>query len=229
MSRIIAFLVTIYSCLVPLSPAVADNERTPETQTQMVVVDSDLFLLGTFDSYTADMVIQKLESNEGVERVVFTANGGSNDDRDTLRLGRYIRAQELHTHLITDGVAASGGVSLFLAGVERSVGAGAFVGIHAWAQCSRNASGYQCRSATEFERDDEVHDLHRDYIVEMLGDDAFYWFSINAAAHNSIHWLPEEDLHQFQVVNTDTQLNFSIPFAEAFLAEYEQTCHNCPE
>ncbi|MCC5878324.1 MAG: hypothetical protein JJU03_00305 [Idiomarina sp.] len=229
MHRKPTWLLYMLACLVALSAGLAHPQHDSQSETKLAIVDSDLFLLGTFDSYTSDTVIRKLEANPDITRLVLTANGGSIDDRDTLRLGRYIRAQRLNTHIVAKGVAASGGVSLFLAGVERSVGAGAFVGVHAWAQCSRHGSHNQCKPATEFERGNDAHDLHRDYIVEMLSDEAFYWFSINSAAHNSIHWLSEEELHQFQVVTTDDEINLSIPFADAFFAEYEQTCHNCPK
>ena len=58
-----------------------------------------------------------------------TANGGSINDQDTIKLGHYIRSQGLDTHFIANGVAASGGVSLYLAGVNRSVGEGAHIGV----------------------------------------------------------------------------------------------------
>ncbi len=205
----------------------ADSDDIGLTST--AVVGSNLFLLGTFDDYTANQVIHILKNNPHIKRVVMTANGGSVNDRETLRLGRYIRAKGLDTHLITNGVAASGGVSLFLSGVKRSVGTGSYIGVHAWAECSdNNKHETVCRPATEFDRDDIAHDLHRDYTIEMLGSDTFYWFSIGSAAHNSIHWLSNTELKNYKVVNTTLNETLTIPFKNKFKQEYKATCHNCP-
>lgn len=196
--------------------------------TTVSVVNENLYLLGTFDDVTAQYVIKVLENNPQVQRIVLTANGGSINDQETLRLGRYIRSQRLDTHLISGGVAASGGVSLLLSGYNRSVGENVFVGVHAWASCSGKESQSTCRSATEFERDDDAHDLHRDYIQEMLGEDGFYWHSIESASHDSIHWLSEQELKQFNVINSEIETPLMMPFGSAFESEYTQTCHNCP-
>ncbi|MCH8536318.1 MAG: hypothetical protein LAT66_00985 [Alkalimonas sp.] len=208
----------------------AGDQHQYTSQTKAEIVDDNLFLLGTFDDYTAKYVIAILEQNRHISRIVLTANPGSINDAETLRLGRYIRQRGLDTHLIKGGVATSGGVSLLLAGINRSAGFNAFLGVHSWAQCSRDNRGeHHCIQATAFEEDDKAHDLHRVYIKEMLGDDSFYWFSIHSAAHNSIHWLAGEELIQYRVINTELEQTLDIPFAEAFAREYELTCHNCPK
>lgn len=208
----------------------AQEQHKDASQTKMNVVGENLFLLGTFDHYTARDAIAMLEQNPKITRIVLTANPGSINDIETLRLGRYIRKRGLDTHLIEGGVATSGGVSLLLAGNNRTVGDNAFLGVHSWAECSRDDHGKQhCIQATAFEKDDQAHDLHRVYIKEMLGDDSFYWFSIHSAAHNAIHWLMTEEMAQYQVINSELQQALDIPFPKAFEREYELTCHNCPK
>jgi hypothetical protein len=212
-----------------------DLERSPAVlagkgETTISVVEENLFLLGTFDDHTANRVIALLEDHSKIKRIVLTANGGSINDRETLRLGRHIRKLGLDTHLVAGGVATSGGVSLLLAGANRSVGDNTFLGVHSWAQCSRNEKDERtCKSATDFEQHSEEHDLHRDYTIEMLGSDAFYWFSIKSAPHDSIYWLSSHDLEEFGVTNTNFDGRINIPFEEAFHHEYELTCHNCPQ
>ena len=198
-------------------------------QTTIYVEGENLYLLGTFDDYTTDRVIKILEDSSHVTRIVLTANGGSINDRETLRLGRYIRSHNLNTHLIAGGVATSGGVSLLLAGKNRSVGKNTFLGVHSWNQCShKEESELNCKQATDFDRQSDEHDLHRDYIIEMLGNDTFYWFSIESAPHNSIHWLSVEELINFGVVNAELNEPIQLPFEEKFQQEYKLTCHNCP-
>lgn len=208
----------------------AEEQHKSKSQTKMSIVGENLFLLGTFDHYTAKNAIALLEQTPDITRIVLTANPGSINDIETLRLGRYIRKRGLDTHLIEGGVATSGGVSLLLAGKNRTVGGNAFLGVHSWAKCSRDDHGkLDCIQATAFAKDDQAHDLHRVYIKEMLGDDRFYWFSIYSAAHNSIHWLMTEEMIQYQVVNSELQQALDIPFPKAFEREYELTCHNCPK
>ena len=107
---------------------------------------------------------------------MFTVNGGSEDDEAVLNLGRYIRKVGLDTHLIEGGVIASGGVSLFLAGTKRSIGKDALVGVHSWQHCSNR--NLPCRTATEFTHSVSAHDLHKNYIVDMLSVDRFTGFQL---------------------------------------------------
>lgn len=209
------------------SISISQVNTNKKTETITAISGVNLFLLGTFDDYTADTVIKILENNTAIERIVLTANGGSINDDETLKLGRYIRSRALNTHLISNGVLASGGVSLFLSGVKRSIGKSTFMGVHSWAQCS--GSNDDCKLATEFGYDDPAHHLHLDYTKEMLGSGSFYWFSINSAPHNSIYWLTNEDLHFYKIINHSIDLNLTLPFEKEFKKEYELTCHNCPK
>lgn len=202
------------------------DEEQLSSRTRMAISDNALFLLGTFDDHTAAKAIGYLKQHSHIQVIVLTANGGSMNDEETLRFGRYIRANGLDTHLIKNGVAASGGVSLLLAGNNRSIGEGAHVGVHAWAQCRSREN--ICVPATDFAESDEAHSLHRNYIQQMLDKDDFYWFSIQAANHDSIHWLSEDELVQFDIANTSTYTPPELPFADAFNKEYEDVCHNCP-
>lgn len=232
---IISFLI-IAALLISMGKSIAlenpgevpsANEEA-KSQTVAQVVEQSLYLLGTFDEYTSDKVISILEASPEVELIVLTANGGSINDLDTIRLGHYIRQKGLDTHLIANGVAASGGVSLYLSGVRRSVGEGAHIGVHSWAQCSGKGQSFQCKQAKDFPKYEEAHSLHRDYIKKMLGADDFYWFSIESAPHNSIYWLSDHDLRRFQIINNSLPINLQLPFLKEFEEEYESTCHNCP-
>ncbi|MHC6647257.1 hypothetical protein ACYTPF_11860 [Alteromonas sp. HB246098] len=213
-------LTGIMSCC-----AIGKEQTTTET-----VIDKrgeNLFLLGNFDSFTLDAVVKEIDKSPQITRIVFTANGGSNDDNVTLQLGRFIRQKKLETHVLEGGVIASGGVSLFLAGVKRSIGKNVYIGVHAWQHCSGSGT-VNCKSAKEYALTDTAHRLHNDYVSEMLSTDSFYWFSINAAPPNSIHWLSSSEIKAFKLVNHSINENFEIPFFRAFQNEYENVCHNCP-
>jgi len=200
-----------------------------QTRTTLEVDGDRLFLLGTFDHGTYRAVLDTLDAHPEVDTLVFTANGGSIDDECTLELGREIRRRGINTHLIRGGVLASGGVSLFLAGAERTVEAAPLLGVHSWQHCSQ--SGDQpptCKDATDYPAGDEQHLLHQSYISEMLGSDAFYWQSIRAAPSGSIHWLTDADLEEFGLSRpSDHAVVLPTSLRAAFLEELEAVCGEC--
>lgn len=183
------------------SPTQTSRAPAPdlESQTRVAVEGTRLFLLGRFDSGTPAVVHAALSAHPNVQTLVFTANGGSVDDRATLELGREIRARGLHTSVIGDGAIASGGVDLFLSGTHRSVERGARIGVHSWEHCWGDADGEEpgCKQAKDHDPADPEHALHLHYVEEMLHDDAFYWFSIAAAPSDSIHWMTDEEIERF--------------------------------
>ena len=83
-----------------IGSAYALGKEQPSSRTQMAMSGNALFLLGTFDDHTATQVIAKLKQHPDIQVLVLTANGGSINDEETLRLGRYIRANGLDTHLV---------------------------------------------------------------------------------------------------------------------------------
>lgn len=184
----------------------------------MRVVGDHLYLLGTFDGRTGEQVRAALQAQPSISTLVFTANGGSINDDATLALGREIRQRGLATYLIGDGVIASGGVSLFLSGVTRTIERGAKIGVHSWEHCWGDDDGQQqCKQAQDHERDDPGHDLHGDYTSEMLGSRDFYWFAIAAAESSSIHWLTDAQIETHGLATDGlTETRLAQPFGEDF-------------
>ena len=202
---------------------------TQQTRTTLEVDDGRLFLLGTFDHGTYKAVLDTLDAHPEVNTLVFTANGGSVDDECTLDLGREIRRRGINTHLIEGGVLASGGVSLFLAGAKRTAEPLPLLGVHSWQHCSQSSDQPEtCRDASDYAASDKQHLLHKSYISEMLGSDAFYWHSIHAAPSDSIHWLTDSELETFGLSRLSRDA-ISLPTSlhAAFLKELESICGEC--
>src|SRR5690606_5235100 len=225
MSQTMTFL---FRTLMLLS-ALLVSACAPQTRTTLEVDGGRLFLLGTFDHGTYKAVLDTLDAHPEIDTLVFTANGGSVDDECTLDLGREIRRRGIKTHLIEGGVLASGGVSLFLAGAERTLEATPLLGVHSWQHCSQ--SGEQppiCMDANDYAAGDEQHLLHKSYISEMLGSDAFYWHSIRAAPSDSIHWLTDEELETFGLSHpSDHAVALPTSLRAAFVKELESVCGEC--
>ena len=82
----------------------------------------------------------------------------------------------------------------FVAGNRRSIEAGAKIGVHAW------SDGTQ--SATNFPRGSSEHQPYIDYYASMgLPDpEGFYFFTINAAPPEGIHYMTSEEINRYGLV-----------------------------
>ncbi len=146
---------------------------------------------GTIDSSTPSRVMQLLINHPEVETIVLQEVPGSVDDESNMRAGRLIRHHGLSTHVPADGEIASGGVDLFLAGAHRSIEPGARLGVHSW--------GGVGEAGDALDRSDEAHDLYLEYGRDMGIPDAFYWFTIEAAPPDDIHWMTSEEIDRYQL------------------------------
>ena len=205
--------------------AVSVTLARPETR--FVQQENRLFLLGTFDEQTRESVLWYLTKYPEIDTLVFTANGGSINDDAVLSLGREIRQRGLHTHLIKDGVLASGGLSLFLAGVTRSHEGTPRVGVHGWQHCHGPEQKQTCRDAADIALSDPAHNLHRDYNRTMLGSDAFYGFAITAAPSSSIHWMTADEITAMGLFTQSADTTIDNPFGNAFNNERQRICGDC--
>ena len=114
---------------------------------------------------------------------------GSIDDEAVLDMGYLLRARGLDTHLQSDSGIYSGAVDLFLAGVRRTMVRGAEIGVHAWADGFGEGASYP--------RDAWEHRANAAYTADMLGDDAFYWFTLQAAPSSGIHIMTRGEIARF--------------------------------
>tara|TARA_A100001015_G_C14862518_1_gene660963 strand:+ start:593 stop:1072 length:480 start_codon:yes stop_codon:yes gene_type:complete len=87
-----------------------------------------------------------------VNRLLFRYSEGSLDDEANVALMKRIYSLNIHTHVLDNGLIASGAVDLFLAGRVRSIGTNVKVGVHAWSDGSI--------SAQLLPPDDPRHDLY---------------------------------------------------------------------
>ena len=87
-------------------------------------------------------------------------------------------------------------MDLFLAGTTRTREAGSQIGVHSWSD-GRN-------EATDYPVGHENHDLYINYYIEMgfsqADAEAFYYFTINAAPANGIHWMTDAEIDQYKLL-----------------------------
>lgn len=179
----------------PLGCAIADNAVD---RTALDVQGAQLFISGEVTSRTPANFLAVLDANPQITTVVQTYMPGSLDDEAVLRMGYAVRDRGLNTHLTAQSEIYSGAVDLFLAGRTRTMERGAVIGVHAW------ADGFG--EATSYPPDAPEHQATAAYTREMLGSDAFYWFTLQAAPSDGIHEMTEAEIARFGLL-TQAVLN----------------------
>ena len=84
-------------------------------------------------------------------------------------------------------------VDLFIAGFKREIVPGAQIGLHSWFMGSQDASDFELRH--------EEHEMYLDLYCEMFEDldlgVEFYWFTVEAASPNNIHYTTNDEIDYF--------------------------------
>ncbi len=160
--------------------------------TRFQVQGEDLFMRGEINSKTDTQFEAVIAANPQVATLVQCNVPGSLDDDTMIPLSYRVRELGLNTHLTATSMVASGGSDLFLAGVERTMETGAFIGVHSWSDGSRDAADYP-RTSPE-------HAANADYIRDMLGSDDFYWFTIYAAPAAEIYRMTPAEITQYGLI-----------------------------
>ena len=167
-------------------------------ETTRFSVEGDLVRMnGEINTKTYDQFVELHKANPQITAVYEEIVPGSIDDETMIKLSYYIRAQGLNTLIGCRSEIDSGGVDLFLAGVERIVDCAdkdivPWIGVHAWSDGLKEAGDYP-RGAPE-------HESNRKYIEDMLGKDDFYWFTIYAAPAGDIHPMTRAEIDKYGLV-----------------------------
>lgn len=169
------------------------GEFVDDEAAQFTVKGEQAFMAGVIGASTPERVQKLVQEHPEVKTIVMTNVPGSDDDEANLQAARLLRQHGLYTHVPADGIIASGGVDFFLAGVKRRVDTGAQLGVHSW------GAGPGEAVATELPKDDPQHQLYLSYYEEMAIPSAFYWFTLEAAPAEDIHWMTGEEIERFQI------------------------------
>lgn len=151
-----------------------------------------LYVKGVVNRSSDRQVRRALLNAPDVDVVVLTHVPGSADDATTLALGRMLRNARYTTYLPAGALVASGGTDLFLAGADRIVERGAQVGVHSWDDDDATAGDALPRDAPH-------HKIYLDYYRDIGIDVDFYWFTLQAAPPDGIHWMTEAEMAQYAV------------------------------
>lgn len=166
---------------------------TPPRGGLKVEVSGDFaYLSGVLDQHLVKDLSDLIRNNPNVTELVLVDIPGSVDQQATMEGARLIRRLGLNTQIAPTGYVLSGGVDLFLGGVERSIGAGAGVGVHAW----YDGTGLD---ASSLGLNDPIHATYINFYLEMGVPERFYWFSLDAAPANRVYFLSPEEMYDYQL------------------------------
>jgi hypothetical protein len=146
---------------------------------------------GEIDSSTPNDLMRALNAHPDVEWIIMQNVPGSDDDDANLRAARIVRHQGLNTGVPRNGLIASGGTDFFLAGVERTVQRGACIGVHSWSDDDDPTP------PTELPRNHVAHQMFLEYFRELGVPDEFYWYTIEAAPAEGMHYMSEAEIQAF--------------------------------
>ena len=171
---------------------------------------------GVIGPSTPGRLLELIFEHPEVRTIVMHDAPGSMDDEANLRAARYLQRYGLHTHLPEDAVIASGGVDLFLAGVQRSAEAGARLGVHSW--------GGGPVAAVDIPEDSAEHEFYLKFYRDIGIDEDFYWYTLESAPARGIHWMTHAEIEHFSVLTGEVPGNLgsdrqAIPEPEAEFKE----------
>lgn len=150
-------------------------------------------LIGSVESETPAQFAALLRAFPGLRQIDMIDCPGTGDDEANLALARMVRRHGVATYVPDGGSVRSGGVELFLAGVQRRAAATAEFAVHSW----RDEDGYE---ADDFAADDPVHQEYIAFYREMgLGDTEArrFYAMTNSAPHDEALYLNSRDLARY--------------------------------
>jgi len=190
------FLFLLFVAVV-LTACNKDNIATDDFGIFSSQNDETVIIDGLIDSDIPEYWDNYIAAFPNTNRMIMKDCPGSTDDIANWEAARKIRAQDIEIHLPADAVIASGAVDLFLSGTTRTRDSGSQIGVHAWSDGNDN-------EATDFPVGDIEHQAAIDYYIDMgfaqEDAEAFYYFTINAAAADDIHWMTDEEIDQYKLL-----------------------------
>ena len=193
-----------------------DCEVLPDSAT-FIVEGREVVMNGSIDCSTQEKLSNILDNNEAISTLVLNVVPGSGDDEANLQLGRMVSAQGLDTRIpdfsfnrddpeqVLSGLVESGGVDLFLSGINRSIGNNACIGVHSWADSDGN-------EALDYAQDDAVHQEYIQYYADVgyeNGQD-FYFFTLASQAADGMHYMTTRELNNWHM-DSSSQVMGSCP------------------
>lgn len=162
-----------------------------------VVQGDEIVASGAIDHTTLSAFEEITAANPEIKTLVLQNIEGSVDDDANVVFSRVVRDEGFDTVVPSNGLVASGGTDLFLAGNRRTLEPGACVGVHSW-----GGGGYVAANLPE---NHPEHDRYLNYFNDIGVDPAFYWFTLDAASEDEMHWMSAEEANRFKMATRNSK------------------------
>lgn len=150
---------------------------------------------------TSPALIEKLHRNHpNVTKIVMQDVPGSEDDEKALLADELVRKYKYHTHVPKDGHVASGGTDMFTAGLIRTIETGAKLGVHSWAESDDQGNAI---AGSSYPKSSLKHKPYHDFYKLMNIHVDFYWFTMNAAPADGIHYMTVAEMQKYNLLTSD--------------------------
>lgn len=134
--------------------------------------------------------IKTVNENPTIKTVVLVDLMGSINDSLNLKTCEFLYEKGLDTEVLSNSIIESGAVDLFVSGHRLKVADGAQIGVHSWADLDGN-------EAKDVPRSHEAHQSFLNLYRKVNIDTAFYWFTLDAAGLDDIHFMTEEEIKKY--------------------------------
>lgn len=155
-----------------------------------------LDVTGVIDADTVETISVALADSPEITTLRLVNVPGSADDEASLNaLVALVKDNNLATRVPANGLVASGGTDMAVMSKNRVIEKGACVGVHSWA--IGNLFGFD--SGADLPRSDEAHDLYLDFYETVNVPASFYWFTLEAASPEGMHWMSAKEINRFNL------------------------------
>ena len=171
-----------------------NNSAINAGTTKITIEDNTAVLTGETGVKTLLQLQEHIQEYPEIKTLVLKDVQGTLNASVNSHIARYIREKGFTTKLLKDSKIASGGVTLFCAGVKRIYTKGAEIGVHSWGNLEF--------TARDFNKDHPIHDDGVNDYNFLLGDvngEEFYFYSIKASAFDDMHWMSEKEVKKYML------------------------------
>lgn len=176
------------------------NQAVPSANTLFLnegltffIKENTAYISGVLNHNSREELSSIIRKNPHISQLALVDIQGSLDQQETMETARLIRRLKLDTTIVKTGYVVSGGVDLFLGGVNRTIEPGAGVGVHSWL----DTYGVDPQALNLA---DPIHATYVNFYLEMGVPERFYWFSLDAAPPERVYFLSPEEMYDFDLV-----------------------------
>jgi len=202
-STVNTFFILIITCLSFVACSSSDKVNNKTSYGIFKVSDNNesIEMNGVINSNSLKNFNALHKAYPNIKKINIKECEGSEDDETNLKLSLKVHQIGFEIHINNGGLVASGGTDFFLAGTKRTVGVDTKIGVHSWGGEDDNGKEV---TATDFPKG---HKHHLPYITyyKNIGftqeeSESFYYFTINAASANDIHWMTKEEIVKYNIL-----------------------------